>query len=180
MIEKNKLYRKICENKFFGKLFSREIISYFFFGVLATVVSIGSYAVFLWLCEKNGWLAGNSQGVMDMIAKHSWLKYVPNLSESLQVFAANLISWVCAVAFAFFTNKLFVFKSKSWKVGVASKELVSFVGARIFSLVAETLVIIIMVSALSTNEITAKVAGQIVVLILNYILSKIFVFKKQS
>jgi len=178
LIEKNKLYRKICENKFFGKLFNRETISYVFFGVLTTVVSIGSYAAFLWLFKKNGWFAGNSPGVAEMMVRHKWLKFMPNLSESLGIFVANILSWVCAVAFAYVTNKLFVFDSKSWKAGVVSKELSAFVGSRVFSLVAETLTIIIIVSVLNGHEILAKVAGQVLVLLLNYILSKIFVFKK--
>jgi putative flippase GtrA len=151
-----------------------------FFGVLTTVVSIGSYAAFLWMFKKNGWFAGSSAGVAEMMVRHKWLKFMPNLSESLGVFAANILSWVCAVAFAYVTNKLFVFESISWKAGVVLKELSAFVGSRVFSLIAETVTIILMVSVLSTNEIFAKFIGQVLVLILNYILSKIFVFKKAA
>ncbi len=178
IIEKNKFYRKVYENKFFGKLLNRETISYIFFGVLTTIVSIGAYAAALWLFEKNGWFAGNSPGLTEMMAKRSWLRHVPNLSESLKVLVANAISWVFAVVFAFVTNKLFVFASKSWKPGIAVKEAVGFVSTRMFSLVAETMVIVLFVSVLSTNEFAAKIAGQILVTILNYILSKLFVFKK--
>jgi len=147
--------------------------------VLTTVVSIGSYAAFLWLFKKNGWFAGASPGVAEMLARHKWLKFMPNLSESLGIFVANILSWVCAVAFAYVTNKLFVFDSKSWKAGIVTKELAAFVGSRVFSLVAETLTIIIIVSVLNGHEIIAKVIGQVLVLILNYILSKVFVFKKK-
>ena len=147
---------------------------------MTTVVSIGSYAAFLWLFDKNGWFAGNQIGLAELMAKHSWLKHVPNLSESLSIFIANILSWVCAVAFAFVTNKLFVFDSKSWKAGAVVKEISAFVGSRVFSLVAETLTILIFIIVLCTNEILAKVAGQVLVLILNYILSKVFVFKKKS
>ena len=146
---------------------------------MTTVVSIGSYAAFLWLFKKNGWFAGTSPGVAEMLARHKWLKFMPNLSESLGIFAANILSWVCAVAFAYVTNKLFVFDSKSWKAGIVLKELAAFVGSRVFSLVAETLTIIIIVSVLNGHEIIAKVIGQVLVLILNYILSKVFVFKKK-
>lgn len=179
-IEKNKLYRKICENKFFGKLFNRETISYVLFGILTTIVSIASYAAFLWLFKKFGWFTGNPLVLAELMEKHIWLKHVPKLSESLSIFVANILSWVCAVAFAYVTNKLYVFESKSWKAGVVAKELPAFVGSRVFSLVAETLTILILISVLSTNEILAKVIGQVLVLILNYILSKIFVFKKAA
>ncbi len=97
----------------------------------------------------------------------------------MRLFVANIISWIFAVAFAFVTNKLFVFKSKSWQPRTAGKELASFTGARVFSLLAETVVILFVVSVLRGNEIVAKVAGQIVVLVLNYVLSKLFVFKKR-
>jgi len=148
--------------------------------VLTTIVSIGSYAALLWFFNRFGWFAGTSPGLAGMMAKHAWLKHVPNLSESLQVFAANILSWVLAVAFAFVTNKLFVFESRTWQPGIAARELASFTGSRVFSLMAETFIIVFMVSALGSNEIIAKVVGQVVVLILNYILSKMFVFRKNT
>lgn len=178
MLENNKLYRKLCDNKVLGRVFSREVIAYLFFGVLTTVVSIGSYTGGLLLFDKLGLFAGTSSGLQGLMDRYHWLQYVPNLSESLRLFAANIISWVFAVAFAFITNKLFVFESKSWKLRTAARELLSFTGARVFSLVAETAVILFAVSIFSTNEVVAKVMGQIVVLVLNYILSKLFVFKR--
>lgn len=126
-----------------------------------------------------GWFDGTSPGIKVLMDRHNWLHYVPNLSGSMRLFVANIISWIFAVAFAFVTNKLFVFKSKSWQPRTAGKELASFTGARVFSLLAETVVILFVVSVLRGNEIVAKVAGQIVVLVLNYVLSKLFVFKKR-
>jgi len=178
-IENNRLYQRVSRNRFLGRLVNRETVSYIFFGVLTTVVSIGSYAAFLRLFEKNGWLGGDSAALANLLAEHAWLRYFPQLSESLRVFAANILSWVLAVAFAFVTNKLFVFDSKSRRPAVVFKELAGFVGSRLFSLFAETFIILFMVSALRQNEIFAKIIGQIVVLVLNYILSKVFVFRKQ-
>ncbi len=179
MIEKNKLYRKICDNRFLGKFFNRETINYIFFGVLTTIISIGSYAVFLRLFEARGWLAGESGTLADFMLKHPWLEQVPNLSKSLRIFVVNTISWAISVVFAFITNKLYVFESKSWAGKTVRREATGFVGARVFSLAAETAVIVFWVSVLGGNEIFAKaVVGQILVLVLNYLLSKLVVFKK--
>lgn len=162
-----------------GKLFNRETISYIFFGVLTTILSIAAYAGFLWLFEQEGWLAGESGTMADFMIKHPWLEQVPNLSTSLRIFAVNGISWAIAVAFSFVTNKLYVFESKSWAGKTVWREAASFVGARLFSFAAETAVILFWVSVLGGNEIFAKaVVGQILVLVLNYVLSKLVVFKK--
>ena len=180
LIEKNKFYRKICENRFFGKFFNRETINYIFFGVLTTIVSIITYAAFLWLFEKEGWLAGDSTYLTELMTKHPWLTHVPNLSKSLRIFAVNIISWLITVVFAFVVNKLYVFESRSWNRSVALKEFSGFVGARLFSLVAETAVIIFWVNVLNGSELFAKaVIAQILVMVLNYILSKLFIFKKK-
>ncbi|MDE6154907.1 MAG: GtrA family protein, partial [Eubacterium sp.] len=77
----------------------KEIITYIIFGVLTTVVSWGSYTVFV-----------------EML--------------SMKVFVGNLLSWVCAIVFAYITNKLWVFESKSWKPSVIGKEIVTFVASR--------------------------------------------------
>jgi putative flippase GtrA len=181
LIEKNKFYRKVCENRFFGKLFNRETINYIFFGVLTTIVSIVAYAGVLWVFDKKAWLAGDSATLTELMTKHPWLAHVPNLSTSVRIFVVNIISWLITVVFAFVVNKLFVFESRSWEKSVAVKELTGFVGARLFSLAAETAVIIFWVSVLGGNEIFAKaVIAQIIVMILNYVLSKLFIFKKTA
>ncbi len=180
LIEKNKLYRKISEHRFFGKLFNRETIKYIFFGVLTTLVSIITYAAVLWLFEKEGWLAGESGKMAGLMLQYPWLEHVPNLSKSLRIFAVNIISWLITVVFAFVVNKLYVFESRSWIRSVALKELSGFVGARLFSLVAETAVIILWVNVLNGSELFAKaVIAQVLVMVLNYILSKLFIFKKK-
>ena len=77
----------------------KEIITYVIFGVLTTVVSWGSYTVFVEVL-------------------------------SMKVFVGNLLSWICAIVFAYVTNKLWVFESKSWKPSVIGKEIVTFVASR--------------------------------------------------
>ncbi len=88
----------------------------------------------------------------------------------------TVLSWVCAVLFAYITNRLFVFKSSN-KV---SGELVSFVGSRILSLLSEMATMFILVDLIKVNDKISKILVQFLVLVLNYIFSKIFVFKKKK
>ena len=93
---------------------------------------------------------------------------------------ANSIDWVICVIFTFFTNKFLVFKSP-W--GTATKnirEFSAFVGARVFTLVLEDLIIWIFDSNLGWNSMFVKLLGQFVVIVTNYVLSKLFIFKKQN
>lgn len=152
---------------FFNKY--KEIISYVFFGVLATVVSWGSYYIF-----------------------------VNKLSLSVGI--GNILSWVCAVAFAYFTNKLWVFESKSWKFTVVIKEIFNFLLARVgtgvlqwvgvpllsdktgfdefFMRIAES--VGLKMDFLFTEGIYSKIVVEVIVVVLNYFFSKFLIFKKKK
>jgi len=91
---------------------------------------------------------------------------------------ATIISWVVSVCFAFVTNKLFVFQSKSFASKILIKELLSFVAARLLSLLFDFSWMVFAVEILQMNEFLAKVLSNIVVIFLNYFFSKMFVFKK--
>ena len=95
---------------------------------------------------------------------------------SVSVYISNLIAWVVAVLFAFITNKLFVFESKDKsKIG---KELISFFGFRILSLGVDMGAMYLLLQVINTGEVFAKIIANVIVIILNYIFSKLFVFKK--
>lgn len=95
---------------------------------------------------------------------------------SVSVYISNLIAWVVAVLFAFITNKLFVFESKDKsKIG---KEIISFFGFRILSLGVDMGAMYLLLQVINTGEVFAKIMANIIVIILNYIFSKLFVFKK--
>lgn len=96
-------------------------------------------------------------------------------SNPFELQVANVISWVLAVIFAYFTNRIFVFKSKNTH---KIKEFIKFVGSRIISLLMDMFVMFIFVTVLSYGDVVGKIASQIVVIIANYVLSKLFVFKK--
>lgn len=93
--------------------------------------------------------------------------------------ASNVIAWVIAVAFAFITNKPFVFHSHDWSAGVMLPELARFLGCRIGSGAAETVILFTAVDLLAWNGNLWKLITSILVVILNYVGSKLLVFKKK-
>lgn len=100
--------------------------------------------------------------------------------------AANATAWVAAVVFAFVTNKIWVFKSKEWKAPIVIKEGTSFLGSRLVSGVFEIGALPILIK-LGLNQqlfgvdgFVAKILISIVVIILNYVFSKWFVFRNNS
>ena len=91
---------------------------------------------------------------------------------------SNAVAWVVAVAFAFLTNKPFVFKSHDWSWKVVWPELTKFLGCRIGSGVLETVIIFVTVDLLAWNGNVMKLITSVLVIILNYFGSKLLVFRK--
>lgn len=136
--------------KTLGELYRKhkEIINYLIFGGLTTVVNFISY-------------------------------YIVARIIGFEEIASSGISWFCAVLFAYITNRYLVFESKTHGVKDILKELVSFFACRILSgLLCEIGVFAFMVKVLNINDIVAKLITQVMVIILNYILSKCVIFKK--
>lgn len=96
------------------------------------------------------------------------------------VLASQCISWVLAVAFAYVSNKVFVFLSDDWSISVLKKELVPFISCRIFSFFTDTAFMEITVTLLCWNEPAMKLLSNVFVLLINYIGSKLLVFKKTT
>ena len=80
------------------------------------------------------------------------------------------------MAFAYITNRIFVFKSKNKNI---LSELTKFIGSRVLSLIMDMLIMLIIVTVMGFSDIIGKVVSQVVVTIANYILSKLLVFKKK-
>lgn len=93
---------------------------------------------------------------------------------------SNIIAWILSVLFAYTTNKLWVFESKTENKKDLIKEIASFFGARIFTLVVETIFLWAVIDKLGFNDILMKILSNIIVIILNFILSKIWIFKKEK
>ena len=163
------------------KALSREVVTYLVFGVLTTFVGWAVYFAIM--------LGGRA------------MLSIPNEDTTSGAYiglytAAQLIQWVCAVLFAFFTNRKWVFTEadKSKKI---LTQLLTFSGGRVITLGLDYVITLVGAMALSAllpalnsvsiigitlnfNEVAAKVAAAFVVIVCNYIFSKIFVFKKKK
>lgn len=141
----------------------RELIVYAVFGVLTTVVNLIVFALF-------GKLLGNE-------------KYL----------ISNIIAWFAAVSFSYITNKIWVFESKSWRAGVLLKEIPSFFAARVLTLGIEEAGLYFLIDVLSfgdislriltfdiNGELISKAVVAVLVVIVNYIFSKLVIFKKNE
>jgi putative flippase GtrA len=110
----------------------------------------------------------------------NYLIYIPcyNLL-GMSASVSNMVAWVVAVAFAYLTNKPFVFKSNDWSAATVVPELTKFVGCRIGSGVAETIVLFLAVDLLGWNGNIWKLLTQVMVTVMNYVASKLLVFRKK-
>lgn len=125
-----------------------ELVRYLIVGILTTIVSLAVY--------------------------YGFVLTILNPEEPVQLQIANVLSWIAAVTFAFITNKLFVFRSRGKNV---LKEGSKFYASRITTLLLDMLIMFVMVTLLHINDKLAKLFVQVVVTVLNYILSKFLVFK---
>ncbi|MBC5996284.1 GtrA family protein [Romboutsia ilealis] len=95
------------------------------------------------------------------------------------VLVSNCIAWIAAVLFAYITNKFFVFKSKETDFKYILKEFRAFVGCRLFSGIVELGIIFVMATLMGINDLFVKIVTNIVVIVLNFIFSKLIIFKKE-
>ena len=133
------------------KVLNKEVIMYLIFGVLTTVVSLLVYygCIYTFLNPEN----------------------------AVQLQIANIISWIAGVAFAYITNRKFVFESNESN---QLKEISKFVTSRLATLFLDMILMFIGVTCLHGNDKIVKLISQVLVIIGNYIFSKLFVFKKQK
>ena len=140
----------------------KELITYVIFGGLTTLVNFVAFYVVTQILGEELYLLNNA------------------------------IAWVVSVVFAYVTNKLFVFESKSWNLKLVAKESVEFIGARIFSFLIEEGGMLLFVSVLGFGEISFNIFGftitgqliaklilAVVVVIMNYFFSKFIIFRKK-
>ena len=98
---------------------------------------------------------------------------------NMHVLVANIISWVFAATFAFFTNRKWVFDGDKDGNKSLLQQMASFFGGRLFTLGVEELILSIFVMRLKFDGVVVKVVAQVVVIVLNYFISKFWVFKKR-
>lgn len=174
------LFKIFKKESFIGKIidkfFTREIVTYIIFGVLTTAVNLVTFYITKKFFVKIGW-----EGVFNaLLGSAGFEKALALLGKGTDYLDATVIAWTVAVIFAFVTNKLIVFESKSWKPEIAGKEFVGFIGARLFSLLVELLCMFTMVTLIGMNEFIAKIIVQVIVVILNYVFSKLLIFRNKQ
>ena len=117
-------------------------------------------------------------GVLTTMVNYAVYLPVYNLL-GLSASVSNMLSWVVAVAFAYLTNKPFVFKSHDWSKETVIPELTKFVSCRIASGAMETVILLLAVDILGWNGNIWKLLTQVMVVVLNYVFSKLIVFRKK-
>ena len=155
------------------KLFvKKEFIMYCIFGLATTVVRWGTQWVF----------SGLFTGIMPKKELHLWFLHY----DSTAVFIATLLSWTAAVIFAYITNKLWVFESKSWKSDVAVKEFWQFFLSRFVTGIIEIAGVYLLVGVgvdmlvIPKESMDATIIMSSIIMVLNYVLSKLIVFNNND
>lgn len=106
--------------------------------------------------------------------------YIFNKVLGLNEHVANIISWIIAVTFAYITNKKWVFESHAVTKEEILKEITSFFSARLATLVLEEVILFVGVNLMHADSMLVKIIAQVLVILSNYFLSKLFVFKKEK
>ena len=97
---------------------------------------------------------------------------------SINYLISNIIAWIVSVTFAYLTNKFYVFNSNVKEKNKIIKEFIKFVNCRLTSGVIEMILLFLLVDIIKVNDVISKLVIGVIVVILNFILSKLFVFKK--
>lgn len=127
-----------------------EIVNYIVVGVMTTIFSWIVYAVSIWTFLDT--------------------------ENPVELQIANILSWIAGVAFAYVTNRKYVFKSTEKNI---LKEAVQFSASRVSTLFLDMVVMFVMVTLLGINDIISKFVSSVLVTIGNYLISKLFVFHKK-
>lgn len=153
----------------------KQIILYFVFGVGTTIVSMGSY----YLCRL---LFPDRESVP------GWLQWIYSITGIFGIESKTalpvIVSWFLSVTFAFLTNRIYVFGSQANTFGKFMLEALRLYASRIATLIVDLLIMFLLVDLPGFHfflyEFCIKVFSNIIVLVLNFILSKIFVFRKKK
>lgn len=125
--------------------------------------------------ELWNYLITGGLGTVISIISYAVLRYL-----NLGIIESNIISWIIVVISMYILNKIFVFKTKCKSKIELLHEFISFILARLFTLVVETAILYVGSKWMKINDIIIKVFAQIVIIILNYVLSKLIIFKKNE
>ena len=110
----------------------------------------------------------------------NWVVYAAMVKVHIDYRIATAAAWAVSVLFAFIVNKIFVFQSYNLRPAYVMKEITSFVACRAVSGVMEMVLMIVMVSWIHMDEYISKIAVSVIVVIVNYVFSKLFIFRKSE
>ena len=150
----------------------KEMAMYVLFGVGTTVISFITYYLFRWIFP-------------DSESVPAWLSWIFNITSHFGIESNTalpvILSWFFSVTFAFVTNRVYVFSSKAHTAGQIAVEALKFYASRLATLCVDLVIMFLLVDMTGIEsalyEFCAKVASNVVVLVLNFVLSKMFVFK---
>ena len=110
----------------------------------------------------------------------NWVVYAAMVKVHIDYRIATAAAWAVSVLFSFIVNKIFVFQSFNLRPAYVMKEITSFVACRAGSGVMEMVFMIVMVSWIHMDEYISKIAVSVIVVIVNYVFSKLFIFRKSE
>ena len=128
---------------------NKEVLLYLFFGGLAFVVSMVTFALF-------------------------------NMAMRINELTANVLSWFITVLFAFCTNRVWVFQAPTESAAKFMEQMGAFYAGRVITLLVEEAILFVFITRLGCSSMGVKFVAQIIVIVLNYFLSKLLVFKKKN
>ena len=155
----------------------REIVMYCIFGVTTTIVNWFVFSVYVLVVPVENYANGFPTWFQELI--------VSRLHLDIKLIYAGVIAWVVAVIVAFVTNKLWVFESKSWNAKLVLKEALTFFGGRIATGILEVAAVPALVAwgfdatLFGVDGLPAKIVVSVVIVVLNYILSKFISFRSR-
>lgn len=126
----------------------KDVLLYLFFGVLTTLINIAAFNL------------------------------LSNDAVGMNIHAANVIAWILSVAFAYVTNRTWVFKEHAFGAKGIAREIISFAGGRLATLGFEEAMLFVFVTWLDFGKLLIKIIAAVGVVILNYVISKLFVFRR--
>ena len=103
-----------------------------------------------------------------------------NVGMNINELIANVLSWIITVMFAFLTNRVWVFQSPTNGVAEFVKQMFVFYSGRVITLVVEEVILLVFITWLGFNSMLVKVVAQVIVILLNYVISKLVVFRKKE
>lgn len=103
-----------------------------------------------------------------------------NVGMNINELIANVLSWIITVMFAFLTNRVWVFQSTTNGVAEFVKQMLVFYSGRVITLVVEEVILLVFIIWLGFNSMLIKVIAQVIVILLNYVISKLVVFRKKE